>query len=144
MLYVASDHNGFKLKEQLKVFLRQKKLAFSDLGPHTLVKADDYPDFAVAVARKIRQADQGILICGSGHGMAITANKVKGVRAALCGSAFSAKMARHDDHANVLVLASWETNLPTAKKIVGAWLATKPSTIARHVRRVKKINRLDA
>ena len=143
MIYIAADHNGYKLKEQLKQFLGLKKIRYLDLGPQRFVKRYDYPDFAVAVARRVKGQDQGLLICGSGHGMAIAANKIRGIRAALCTTPFSAKMARHDDHANVLVLASWETSPAKAKKIISVWLKTKASTVARHVRRVKKINRID-
>jgi ribose 5-phosphate isomerase B len=143
MIYLGADHNGFQLKQQLKKYLERKGVAYRDLGAHKLVARDDYPDFAISVAKKISGRDQGLLICGSGHGMAIAANKVAGVRAALCSSPFSAKMARRDDHANVLVLASWETTLPQAQKIVSQWFKSEPSKIIRYVRRINKIKRLE-
>ena len=108
MIYLGADHNGFWLKEELKQYLKRKKIACKDLGSFKHHKNDDYPDYAVKVARNITGAHLGILICGSGHGMAIAANKIRSVRAATAGSIFSAKKAREDDHANVLVLSAWE------------------------------------
>jgi ribose 5-phosphate isomerase B len=143
MLYLGADHNGFALKEQLKRWFDQKQIAYQDCGALTLKKQDDYPDFAIAVGKKIKTGDWGLLICGSGHGMSITANKIKGIRATLATTVFSAKMARHDDHANVLALAAWEVSLPKAKQIITTWLAEKPSTVARHIRRIKKISQLE-
>lgn len=142
-VYVGADHNGFKLKEQLKPWLSARGLAIHDVGAPRHLPHDDYPVFAAAVARAVSHGrGTGVLVCGSGHGMAITANRFRGVRAALCATPFSAKMARHDDHANVLVLAGWETTFPQAKKIIAAWLKTAPSRIKRHQRRVAMIERL--
>lgn len=143
MLYLAADHNGFWLKEELKSYLKNHAIAFKDMGASRYSKGDDYPEFAAAAARKIGSRDLGIFICGSGHGMSIVANKFKGVRAAHCSSVFSAEKSREDDHANVLVLSSWETSIEKAKRIVKAWLSAKPSKAMRHVRRIKKISRLD-
>lgn len=142
-VYVGADHNGYRLKEALKRWLSARGLVVHDVGASRHLPHDDYPVFAASVARAVRAGRGiGVLVCGSGHGMAITANKFKGVRAALCSTPFSAKMARHDDHANVLVLAGWETTLPQAKKILTAWLNTTPSRVARHRRRVAMIERL--
>ncbi len=143
MIYLGADHNGFWLKEELKTYLQKHKIPFKDLGALHHVQGDDYPDYALRVARKIGESDLGILVCGSGHGMAITANKVKGIRAALVTTIFSAKKSREDDHANVLVLSSWETAVEKAKRIVAAWLSTKPSKASRHLRRIKKIQRIE-
>jgi ribose 5-phosphate isomerase B len=143
MVYLGADHNGFWLKEELKEYLRKHKIPFKDLGASSLRKSDDYPEFGSAVAKRIGSGDLGILICGSGHGMAIVANKIRGIRAALASSVFSARKAREDDHANVLALSSWETTVEKAKRIVATWLSTRPSKAGRHLRRLKKIQRLE-
>lgn len=143
MLYIAADHNGFWLKEELKRYLGKHKIPCKDLGAPAYKKNDDYPDYGAKLARRMQLNDLGILICGSGHGMVITANKVKGIRAALATTVFSARKAREDDHVNVLVLSAWETNVELAKRIVARWLSTKPSRAARHLRRIKKISRLE-
>lgn len=141
-VYIGADHNGYRLKEKLKPWLSARGLAVHDIGAPRHLPHDDYPVYAARVAQAVRAGRGfGMLLCGSGHGMAITANKFKSVRAALCTTPFSATMARHDDHANVLVLAGWETTFPQAKKILTAWLKTTPSRVARHRRRVAMIER---
>jgi len=142
MIYLGADHNGFWLKEELKNYLTRKKVFFKDMGAVKYKKTDDYPDFALKVARRIKEDDLGILICGSGHGMAIAANKKKGIRAAHVSTVFSAKKSRQDDHANILVFSSWELSVEKAKRILAAWLAAKPSKAKRHVRRIRKVNRI--
>jgi len=143
MLYIGADHNGFWLKEELKRYLKRHKIDFKDLGAHAYKKNDDYPDYGAKVARKLDKGDLGILLCGSGHGMAIVANKIKGVRAALASSVFSARKSREDDHTNILVLSAWENTVEKARRIVAVWLSTRPSKAARHLRRIRKINRLE-
>lgn len=143
MIYLGADHNGFWLKEELKGYLAKHKIAFKDMGALRYRKGDDYPEYAAKVARRLRQGDLGILTCGSGHGMAIAANKVRGIRAALASSVFSAKKSREDDHANVLVLSSWETSIERAKRIMAAWLSMRPSKAARHERRIRAISRIE-
>lgn len=143
MIYLGADHNGYWLKEELKDYLHRHKIGFKDMGAFAHRKGDDYPDFGVKVARRIGAGDLGILICGSGHGMVVAANKVRGVRASLASSVFSARKAREDDHVNVLVLSAWETNVEKAKRIVAGWLSTRPSQARRHLRRIKKISRLE-
>lgn len=143
MIYLGADHNGFWLKEELKTYLQKHKILYKDMGALRHVQGDDYPDYALRVAKKIASDDLGILVCGSGHGMAITANKVKGIRAAVVTSLFSAKKSREDDHANVLVLSSWETAVEKAKRIVAKWLTTRPTKASRHLRRLKKIQRIE-
>ena len=143
MIYLGADHNGFWLKEELKAYLGRVKFPLKDMGAFKHQKQDDYPDFAVRVGKKIKAGDLGILICGTGHGMVITANKLKGIRASLATSVFSAKQARERDHVNILVLSAWETSVERAKRIVAAWLSTKPSKVTRHLRRINKIRRLE-
>jgi ribose 5-phosphate isomerase B len=118
MLYIAADHNGYLLKEGIKKFLTVRRISFLDLGPGKKIQSDDYPDYAAKLGRALKKDDLGILICGSGHGMVISANKLRGIRAMLALAPRSAEWGRRDDHANVLGLAAWQTNLEAAKKIV--------------------------
>jgi ribose 5-phosphate isomerase B len=142
MIYIGADHNGFWMKEELKSYLQRKKVAFRDMGALKYKKTDDYPDYANRVTGRIKDGDLGILLCGSGHGMSMAANKKRHIRAAHVVTIFSAKKSREDDHANVLVISSWELSVEKSKRILAAWLKAKPSNAARHIRRVKKINRI--
>jgi ribose 5-phosphate isomerase B len=143
MIYLGADHNGYWLKEELKTYLKKQRVSFKDMGALLLHKEDDYPDYAAKVATHMRSTDMGILICGTGHGMAISANKFKGIRAANAASIFSARKARQDDHANVLALSGWELSAERAKRIVATFIASKPLTAQRYLRRLKKINKLE-
>jgi len=143
MLYLGADHNGFKLKEQLKVFFVSNHIPFVDCGAKSYSKADDYVDYAVLVTRSMKKGDAGLLVCGSGHGMVIAANKVKGVRAILADSPQSAVFGRRDDHANILVLAAWLVSFPSAKRIVAAYLRAKPGRSVRYLRRLRKVKQLE-
>ena len=136
---IASDHAGFKLKENIKSYLIQNNIALIDLGPNEL-KSVDYPDFAQKVARRIknRKSDVGILVCGSGTGMAISANKIKGVRAAVCYNNLSTSLSRQHNNANILCLGSRLTKFKNINKIVSIFLNTKFEG-GRHLRRVNKI-----
>jgi ribose 5-phosphate isomerase B len=147
MLYIASDHGGFKLKEHLKIFFTKNKITFSDLGPKKFASTDDYPDYAKLVAQKVSQnpmRDIGVLICRSGQGVCIVANKFKNVRAALVWNVIEAKISRNDDMTNVLCLPSDYISPRMAEHIVEAWLETPYSTDPRHTRRIKKIVALEA
>ncbi len=154
MIYIGADHGGYKLKEQLKKFLSKQgagkdngqKLEFKDLGASKYKDGDDYPDYAARVAKQVSAnplANLGILICRSGQGVCIVANKFKGVRAALVWNELEAKMSRNDDMSNILCLPSDYINSKMAEKIVKAWLETPFSTEQRHMRRVKKISALE-
>jgi RpiB/LacA/LacB family sugar-phosphate isomerase len=146
MLYIASDHGGFNLKEQIKVFLQTENMGVTDLGPAFLNSDDDYPDFAALVAEKVSanpQNDCGILICRSGQGVNITANKFKDVRAALVWNAKEAVASRTDDLSNVLSIPADYVTAEQATEIVKVWLETPIGTIERHVRRVNKIKELE-
>jgi len=144
MLYIGADHRGYNLKEEIKKFLEEKKIKFNDLGNLKYDQNDDYPDFAKKVALEISSDDKnkGILICGSGIGMSIAANKVKGVRAGLCLSSYMAKEAKKAIDINILCLAADLTDSNTAKNIVRDWLETNFKKEERYLRRVKKINQL--
>jgi ribose 5-phosphate isomerase B len=146
MLYIGADHRGFKLKESLKEFLARKRLRFLDLGNTHYHKTDDYTDIGYIVAKKVGEkpnTNQGILICGSGIGICIVANKVKGVRAGLAVLPKLAKKGKEDDDMNVLCLASDLHNLAEAKKIISVWLKAKFKKEKRYVRRVKEIEKIE-
>jgi glycine hydroxymethyltransferase len=138
---LGADHGGYDLKETLLKMLNERGLNAEDLGCHDKTSVD-YPDYAEAVADKVSSgaADEGILVCTSGIGMTIAANRFPGVRAALCMNADMATMARSHNDANVLVLAGASTGEADAQNILQAWLDNAFSGEARHARRVEKIN----
>lgn len=140
---LASDHAGFSEKEKLKPLLTELGIDFLDLG--TLSEASvDYPDYARKVAEQVAAGtvDQGLLVCGSGTGMAITANKVPGVRAAVAWSEETARLARQHNDANVLAIGSRTTPDGEIPNIVRAWFEASFEG-GRHVERVNKINALE-
>ena len=136
---IASDHAGYKLKETIKNFLISKKISIIDLGPNTDTSVD-YPDFAKKVSNRVKfkRSDVGILVCGSGTGMAISANKIKKIRAAVCYNLSSTRLSRQHNNANIIAIGSRLTPKKTALKLVSAFLKTKFEG-GRHQRRVKKI-----
>tara|TARA_B100000401_G_scaffold413624_1_gene333931 strand:- start:343 stop:813 length:471 start_codon:yes stop_codon:yes gene_type:complete len=136
---LSSDHAGYKLKEKIKKSLVKKKIKIIDLGPKT-DSSVDYPDFAKKVARNIlsKRSNIGILVCGSGTGMAMSANKFKKIRAAVCYNKASTRLSRLHNNANILALGSRLTKKSTALKLVNIFLSTKFEG-GRHLRRVKKI-----
>ena len=140
---IGSDHRGFNLKEQLVALLRSKKHDVDDVGA-TGPEAVDYPDFAALVAKRIsnQTADRGILICGTGIGMAITANKFRGVRAAPCTDEVTAEMSRRHNDLNVLCLPADMLSARIVERIVEKWIDT-PFEGGRHERRVEKIRQLE-
>lgn len=142
MLYLGADHNGFKLKEHLKEFLEDRHIDYLDLGNDKFKKTDDYPDFAKKVAKKVAadKKSYGILICGSGQGMCIVANKYKNVRAILGWSTAAARRARHDDDANILCLPAWRLTNEQSLRVLKAFLSTDFANLTRYKRRIKKIN----
>ncbi|MBT6691048.1 RpiB/LacA/LacB family sugar-phosphate isomerase [Candidatus Parcubacteria bacterium] len=142
MIYLGADHNGFKLKEALKEYLNNKKIDHKDLGNTKFDQRDDYPVYAKQVARQVAKGKTslGILICGSGQGMSMAANKFKNVRAALGWSVAAAKRARHDDDANIICIPAWRLTNDQAMRVIQTWLNTPFSKLARHKRRIKKIN----
>ena len=136
---LSSDHAGYKLKEKIKKSLIKKKIKIIDLGPET-DSSVDYPDFAKKVARNIlsKRSNIGILVCGSGTGMAMSANKFKKIRAAVCYNKASTRLSRLHNNANILALGSRLTKKSTALKLVNIFLSTKFEG-GRHLRRLKKI-----
>lgn len=146
MLFIGADHRGFNLKEEIKKYLKERGEEFEDRGNDTLDPEDDYPDFALKVAHAVAKDpkhNRGILLCGSGVGVDIVANKVKGVRSALALSAWMAEQSRKDDDTNVLSLAADLTDPATAKRIVGTWLDASFSGEQRHKRRIEKIRKIE-
>ncbi len=137
---LASDHAGLRLKEKVKKYLARKKIEYEDLGTKSF-KSVDYPDYALKVAEKVakNKNTRGILVCGTGTGMTIAANKVKGIRAVAAYDAYSAKMSRIDNDTNVLGLRGQFFPLEKIKKIITVWLDTPFSGEKRHKRRIKKI-----
>lgn len=141
MLFLGADHAGFAVKEKLKDYLVRQGIAHTDLGAHAYNKNDDYPDFAKNVAKKVASSrtSRGILLCGSGQGVCIAANKIKGVRAALAWNEASARTCRQDDDANILCLPARLIPYPHLERITAVWLREPFSKLARHKRRIKKI-----
>ncbi len=138
-IFISSDHAGFKLKEYLKNFLSKKKIKFFDLGP-TSNKSVDYPIYAHKVAKKVKinKNNVGILVCGSGTGMSITANKHKNIRAAQCFSLKSTKLSRLHNDANIITLGSRLLSKKKACSFVNVFLNTKFEG-GRHIKRIRRI-----
>ena len=136
---IASDHAGFDLKEDIKSHLINKKISIFDIGPYEN-ESVDYPDYAKKLANriKLKKSDVGILVCGSGTGMAISANKIKKIRAAVCYNSLSTRLSRQHNNANIIALGSRLTKKKLSLKLVEIFLKTKFEG-GRHLRRVKKI-----
>ena len=138
-IYISSDHAGYKLKEDIKSHLSKKKLSFQDMGPYNDDRVD-YPDFAHKVAKKVKinKNNVGILVCGSGMGMNIAANRHKNIRAAQCFNLKSTKLSRLHNNANIITLGSRLLTKKNALSCVGVFLNTKFEG-GRHSKRIKKI-----
>lgn len=145
-LYIGADHGGYELKNQLAEHLRHSGHEVIDVGAKTLDETDDYPRYAYFVAVKVlgeEVADgRGILICRSGQGMSIAANRVRGIRAGLCWNVETAVHAKRDDNANVLVLPSDFMNTQLAMDAVDAWLATDFKNDPKYSRRLDELEEL--
>lgn len=149
MIYLGADHGGFEHKEKIKIWLKEWKLEYKDLGAHKLDPEDDYPQFAFAVAERVSQEDdmnkpwskrpKGILACRSAAGVIIAANKIKDVRAVAVHDLTSAKHSREHNDANVLALSGDWMSEKEAKDIVKIWLDTEFSKEERHAKRIKQI-----
>jgi len=141
---LSSDHRGYQLKDSLKKFLEERKIEFLDVGTFS-ADSVDYPDFAMLAAEKVSHGDydRGILICGSGIGMCIVANKFSGVRAAVCHDVSSAEMSRKHNDSNMLGLGADVINEELARKILHVWLETKFEG-GRHLRRIQKISDIES
>lgn len=136
---IGSDHAGFKLKEEIKKFLEEKGIEVVDFGTNSEEKVD-YPDYAIPLAESVAKGEEtfGILICGTGIGMSIAANKVKGIRASLVSDVYSAHSAREHNNANILCMGGRVLGTELAKEITNAWLNAE-FLGGRHERRINKI-----
>jgi len=146
-IYIGADHNGFDFKKQLVEQLKSAGHDVVDAGDVTLNPEDDFPKFAGQVVHALlADADKdvkGILICGSGQGMCMAANRFKGIRASLVWNLDEARSARNDDDSNVLCLSSRYTSLDDARSIITTWLATPFAAAPRFVRRLKELDELN-
>ena len=141
---IGADHGGYPIKVELVKFLKRSGYALRDLGTFS-GKSVDYPDYARAVAEALRdrKAERGILVCGSGVGACVAANKFPGIRASVCHDSFSARQGVEDDDMNVLCLGARVIGPELAKELVWVFLAAKFSKAARHVRRLAKIGEIE-
>lgn len=141
---IGSDHAGFELKQALAEYIKSKGHEVIDVGTHD-TKSVDYPDFAEAVGASILQGkcDRGVLICGSGVGASVAANKVRGVRAGLCHDHYSAHQGVEHDDMNVLVMGARVIGIATAQELVGAYLSANYTHEERHQRRLDKVNAIE-
>ena len=144
IIAIGSDHGGFKLKEEIKKMLTQQKVEFRDFGTHS-TESVDYPDIAETIGKAVASGEciRGIIICGTGIGVSIAANKIKGIRAALCHDVFSAQMSREHNNANILTMGERVIGAGLAGMIVSTWLKTD-FLGGRHGCRVDKITQLEA
>ncbi len=142
-LAIASDHGGFQLKQAILQFLKKKKIEVLDLGNHG-TESVDYPDYALRVAEMVSQGkvDAGLLVCGTGIGMCIVANKFKGVRAAVVEDTYSAKMAKEHNNANVLCLGGRILDAKKGEEVIEAWLEAHYEG-GRHDHRLEKIREIE-
>jgi RpiB/LacA/LacB family sugar-phosphate isomerase len=143
-LAIASDHAGYEMKERLREWLREEGHDVEDLGAHS-AEPSDYPDFAEAVARAVLdgRVERGILLCGSGVGASIAANRFPGIRAALAHDAFSARQCVYDDDANVLCLGPRVIGEELAKVLIRIFLETEFSGLERHLKRLEKLKAIE-
>ncbi len=143
MIAIGSDHGGYKLKEEIKKYLEEKEIEYEDCGTFSEERAE-YPEIAKVVAKEIqnKECNQGILICRSGIGMSIVANKFKGIRCAKCDNEEEAKFSRMHNNSNVLALGADYINVNQAICIVRAWIATEFEG-GRHEERIEMINEIE-
>lgn len=140
MIGIGCDHGGYELKQEIIKLLQDNTMAFKDFGTYSK-ESVDYPDYAKAVSKAIveGECDKGILICGTGVGISIAANRINGIRAALCSDCYTAQATREHNNANILVLGGRTVGVEVAKKIVKTFFATEFSNDERHIRRIDKI-----
>ena len=140
MIAIACDHGGFAYKQTIMQHLADRQIEFTDFGTYT-PDSCDYPDYAKPVARAVASGeyDKGILICGTGIGMSLAANKIRGIRAAVCGDAFSARATREHNDANILCMGARVISEAKALEITDIFLDTPFSGDERHIRRISKI-----
>ena len=142
MVYIATDHNGFEIKQAILAHFRDTDVVHYDVGPFELHPEDDYPLYAIELCQFVIEhpGSKGVLICGTGGGMCITANKMRGIRAAEAATPEEAILIRQHNDANVLILAKMDYNHDKAMLIIEAFLNTEFTGEERHVRRIKQIS----
>ena len=146
IIYIGADHRGFELKENLKIFLKNDGFEVVDMGNDHYDENDDYPDFAKLVAQKVSEDpgnNRGVVICRSGVGVDVVANKFKKVRSALISDVHQAYLSRNDDDTNVLALSSEFTHEGDAREILATWLKVPFSNSEKDKRRIQKINNIE-
>lgn len=149
MIYIASDHVGFELKSQILQSESMKKYELNDLGPYSFEYSDDYVDFAIKVCTRVQSErdagieSYGILICGSGEGMMIAANKFRGIYAALCDTSKNAVLSKQHNNSNVLVIGAELSAELSIHSLLIPWLDSTFSNLPRHIRRIEKIKNLE-
>ena len=144
MLYLGADHGGYNFKEKTKNLLKKLNVEFEDLGNLKLEPDDDYPDFALTVAKKVVETGgKGILFCTNADGMCITANKIKGIRAVLSATKEAARRSREDLDSNILCLGGHVFSWHRTKKIIKLWLETDFTGRERYIRRLEKIKKIE-
>ena len=145
MLFIGADHAGFKLKEFIKKYLIKEGISFADVGALKEVPDDDYPDFALKLSKAVakNKGSKGILICGTGVGMCIAANKVKGIRAANVYDEYTAKFSRAHNDVNVVCLRGREVDFKKSLELLKIWLNAKFSGEKRHLKRINKIKKIE-
>lgn len=145
-IFLGSDHNGFEYKQQIADFLSRSGYEVVDEGDTRLDPEDDFPQFASKVVNDVLASkdpeDKGVLICGSGQGMCMAANRFKGIRASLCWNLAEARASRNDDDSNVLCLSSRYTSLKDAQAIISTWLKTPFAGAERFKRRINQLDQL--
>ena len=143
---IGADHGGFELKPQLAEHMKGLGYEVIDVGAHSLEPLDDYPDFARAVAETVAEhkADRGIMVCGSGVGASVAANKVRGIRASVCHDTYSAHQGVEHDDMNVLCMGARIIGFEMAKELVNAFITAKFTGEERHQRRLGKVLEMEA
>ena len=142
MIAIASDHGGYALKEKVKAFLEKKGLEYKDFGCYD-TSSCDYPDFVKPAAKAVAagECEKGILICTTGIGVSICANKVPGIRCALCSDTVSARLTREHNNANMVAIGAGVIGEFVALEIIDIFLSTEFSNDARHIRRIEKLEK---
>jgi len=145
-IFIGADHGGFELKEKIKEFLAKNNYGFEDTGNAVFDKQDDYPDFTLAIANKVVSTpdSKGIMICGSGVGACIVANKIKGIRASVCHDTYSAHQGVEHDSMNLLCLGGRIIGFELAFEIVKSFVSASFSNEERHIRRLEKVVKLES
>ena len=145
-LAIGADHAGYDLKAQILPWIESSGHEVMDIGAHSLDPADDFPDFAAAVAQSVSAglAERGVMICGSGVGASIATNKVKGIRACLCHDTYTARQGVEHNNMNVLCLGGRVIGIETAKEVISAFVGAEFTPEARFQRRIDKVGEIEA